>query len=202
MWRDLAAGLAMVWRRHPRSCYAYWAWWPSSSWPLQWPCPCWPANAWTVPALGLLMGAHGAGTWRHAGLRLGGAWLRRHFGAALLAADAVVACLLMALGKSAAPGKARPSGRHRPAVRLLQVAIFTWIQRRVAPAMLGRAMALFMAIFLGLAPLSAAATGALLAPPERGRTVLRRRRPAAGRRRGRRPMDRHPASVKPSASSP
>ena len=44
----------------------------------------------------------------------------------------------------------------------LQVAIFTWIQRRVAPAMLGRAMALFMGIFLGLAPLSAAATGALL----------------------------------------
>ncbi|MNT09791.1 hypothetical protein D3C72_1445930 [compost metagenome] len=44
----------------------------------------------------------------------------------------------------------------------VQVAIFTWIQRRVAPAMLGRAMALFMGIFLGLAPLSAAATGALL----------------------------------------
>jgi hypothetical protein len=45
---------------------------------------------------------------------------------------------------------------------LLQVAVFTWIQRRVQPAMLGRAMSLFMFIFMGLAPVSAAATGWLL----------------------------------------
>jgi hypothetical protein len=44
----------------------------------------------------------------------------------------------------------------------MQVAVFTWIQRRVAPAMLGLAMSLFMFIFLGLAPLSSAVTGWLM----------------------------------------
>jgi len=40
--------------------------------------------------------------------------------------------------------------------------VFTWIQRRVAPALLGRAMSVFMFIYMGLAPLSSAATGWLL----------------------------------------
>jgi len=44
----------------------------------------------------------------------------------------------------------------------MQIAVFTWIQRRVPPQMLGRAMSIFMFIFMGLAPLSAAAIGALL----------------------------------------
>jgi hypothetical protein len=42
------------------------------------------------------------------------------------------------------------------------VAVFTWVQRRVPPAMLGRAMALFMFIFMGLVPLASALTGWLL----------------------------------------
>jgi hypothetical protein len=37
--------------------------------------------------------------------------------------------------------------------------VFTWIQQRVPPALLGRAMSLFMFIFMGLAPISAAVTG-------------------------------------------
>jgi hypothetical protein len=41
----------------------------------------------------------------------------------------------------------------------MQVSVFTWIQRRVPPALLGRAMSLFMFIFMGLAPVSAAVTG-------------------------------------------
>jgi hypothetical protein len=44
----------------------------------------------------------------------------------------------------------------------MQVAIFTWLQRRVPPAMLGRAMSIFMFIFMGLAPLSALSTGWLM----------------------------------------
>jgi len=44
----------------------------------------------------------------------------------------------------------------------MQVTVFTWIQRRVAPALLGRAMSVFMFIYMGLAPLSSAATGWLL----------------------------------------
>jgi hypothetical protein len=41
----------------------------------------------------------------------------------------------------------------------MQVSVFTWIQHRVPPALLGRAMSLFMFIFMGLAPISAAVTG-------------------------------------------
>ncbi len=167
MWRDMAAGLAMVWRDLPlRSCYAYWALVAFFVMgPLQVALPVLASERLHgAPALGMLMGAHGAGTL--AGMlcsSLGGAWLRRHFGATLLAVDAVVALLLMALGQI---GTAWQGAALLAATGMLggylQVAIFTWIQRRVAPAMLGRAMALFMGIFLGLAPLSAAATGALL----------------------------------------
>ena len=167
MWRDTAAGLAMVWRDIPlRSCYAYWAvvaFFVMG--PLQVALPMLASERLHgAAALGLLMGAHGAGTL--AGMltsSLGGAWLRRRFGATLLLVDAVVGLLLMALGQIGTAWQ----GAALLAVTgmlggYLQVAIFTWIQRRVAPAMLGRAMALFMGIFLGLAPLSAAATGALL----------------------------------------
>lgn len=167
MWRDMAAGLSMVWRDLPlRSCYAYWAvvaFFVMG--PLQVALPVLAGERLHgAPALGLLMGAHGAGTL--AGMlasSLGGAWLRRRFGATLLAVDAIVAILLMALGQIDTAWQ----GAALLAVTGLlggyvQVAIFTWIQRRVAPAMLGRAMALFMGIFLGLAPLSAATTGALL----------------------------------------
>ena len=167
MWRDMAAGLSMVWRDMAlRSCYAYWAvvaFFVMG--PLQVALPVLASERLHgASALGLLMGAHGAGTL--AGMlasSLGGAWLRRRFGATLLAVDAIVAILLMALGQIDTAWQ----GAALLAVTGLlggyvQVAIFTWIQRRVAPAMLGRAMALFMGIFLGLAPLSAAATGALL----------------------------------------
>ena len=167
MWHDMAAGLSMVWRDMAlRSCYAYWAvvaFFVMG--PLQVALPVLASERLHgAPALGLLMGAHGAGTL--AGMlasSLGGAWLRRRFGATLLAVDAIVAILLMALGQIDTAWQ----GAALLAVTgmlggYVQVAIFTWIQRRVAPAMLGRAMALFMGIFLGLAPLSAAATGALL----------------------------------------
>ena len=167
MWRDMAAGLAMVWHDRPlRSCYIYWAlvaFFVMGA--LQVALPVLASERLHgAAALGLLMGAHGAGTL--AGMlasSLGGAWLRQRFGATLLLVDAIVAILLMALGQIATAWQ----GAALLAVTGLlggyvQVAIFTWIQRRVAPAMLGRAMAVFMGIFLGLAPLSAAATGALL----------------------------------------
>jgi small-conductance mechanosensitive channel len=44
----------------------------------------------------------------------------------------------------------------------MQVRVFTWLQRRVPPALLGRAMALFMFIFMGLVPMASAVTGWLL----------------------------------------
>ncbi|WP_219114701.1 MFS transporter [Janthinobacterium sp. UMAB-56] len=167
MWRDMAAGLAMVWRDQPlRSCYVYWAvvaFFVMG--PLQVALPVLASERLHgASALGLLMGAHGAGTL--AGMlasSLGGAWLRRRFGATLLLVDAFVGLLLMGLGQiSTAWQGAALLALTGMLGGYLQVVIFTWIQRRVAPAMLGRAMALFMALFLGLAPLSAAATGALL----------------------------------------
>jgi hypothetical protein len=44
----------------------------------------------------------------------------------------------------------------------VQVAVFSWIQRSIPPAMLGRAMSVFLFIFLGLSPLSSAAAGVAL----------------------------------------
>jgi MFS family permease len=44
----------------------------------------------------------------------------------------------------------------------MQINVFTWIQRRVPPQMMGRAMSIFMFIFMGLAPLSAGVTGWVL----------------------------------------
>ena len=44
----------------------------------------------------------------------------------------------------------------------VQVAVYSWLQRRIPPQMLGRSMALFMFIVMGLAPLASAAAGAAL----------------------------------------
>jgi MFS family permease len=90
-------------------------------------------------------------------------WRLKNLGLTILAVDALVALLFMPMGTITATWQG---------VALLliigllggfmQVAVFTWIQRRVAPAMMGRAMSLFMFIFLGLAPLSSAVTGWLM----------------------------------------
>ena len=45
---------------------------------------------------------------------------------------------------------------------IAQIAIVSWIQRRVAPAMMGRTMSVLMFTFMGLGPLSAALAGSLL----------------------------------------
>ncbi len=45
---------------------------------------------------------------------------------------------------------------------IAQIAIVSWIQRRVAPEMMGRTMSVLMFTFMGLGPLSAALAGSLL----------------------------------------
>lgn len=115
-------------------------------------------------ALGSMLAAHGAGTLL--GMGLAGAkphWRLRSLGLTLLAVDAAVGLLFMPMGGITATWQ----GCSLLLVigllgGVMQVAVFTWIQRRVAPAMLGRAMSLFMFIFMGLAPVSAAVTGWLL----------------------------------------
>ncbi len=112
-------------------------------------------------ALGLLMGAHGAGAL--GGMALSGIAGRRRlgsFGLTLLLVDGVAGLLLMALGLVDSTWQ----GMLLLAVLgvlsgYLQVAVFTWIQQQVAPHMLGRMMAIFMFVFMGLAPLAAAAAG-------------------------------------------
>ena len=167
MWIETKAGLAMAWRDLSlRSCYVYWAvvaFFVMG--PLQVALPVLAQERLQgAAALGLLLGAHGAGTLL--GMLVSGmaaGWLRRRFGIVLLVVDAMVGLLLMALGQITASWQGAVLLLLAGALAgFLQVAIFTWIQRRVLPAMLGRAMALFMAIFLGLAPLSAAATGWLI----------------------------------------
>ncbi len=44
----------------------------------------------------------------------------------------------------------------------MQVRVYTWMQQRVPRAMLGRAMSIFMFIFMGITPVSSAITGWLL----------------------------------------
>jgi len=114
--------------------------------------------------LGLLAGAHGAGTLLGMAmssvfpkLRLGS------LGSTILLIDTLVALLFMPMGliHVAWQGAAillsiGTLGGY------LHVAVFTWIQRQVPPAMLGRAMSIFMFIFMGISPVSAALTGWLM----------------------------------------
>lgn len=114
--------------------------------------------------LGLLSGAHGAGTLLgmlisgiRPGMRLG------NLGRTLLLIDLVVGLLFMPLGLIHHSWQAvlllvliASLGGY------LQVAVFTWIQTQVPPQMMGRAMSMFMFIFLGIGPVSSVLTGWLM----------------------------------------
>ncbi|MED5621934.1 MFS transporter [Ideonella sp. BN130291] len=165
VWRSVADGVATAWNdRDLRSCFLYWgAVALLITGPMQ---VALPVLASRLPGagantLGMLAGAHGAGTLL--GMVLAGArpgWRAGTLGATLLLVDALVGLLFMPLGHidSVGPGLALLL-----AIGVLggfmQVAIFTWMQRRVPPQMLGRTMSIFMFIFLGVAPLSGALTG-------------------------------------------
>jgi MFS family permease len=107
------------------------------------------------------MGAHGAGTL--AGMIISGINPNVRFGSlglTILLTDCLVGALFMPMGLIHASWQG--------AVLLLligmlggfiQIAVFTWTQRRVPPALMGRAMSLFMFIFMGIGPISAAITG-------------------------------------------
>jgi MFS family permease len=115
-------------------------------------------------AFGTMIGAHGAGTL----LGLTIASLRPHWrlgtlGLTILGFDTMVGLLFMPMGQITATWQGAALLLAIGTLGgFMQVLVFTWIQRRVAPVMMGRMMSLFMFIFVGLAPLSAAATGGLL----------------------------------------
>jgi MFS family permease len=112
-------------------------------------------------ALGLLLGAHGAGAL--GGMALSGMAGRRrlgNLGLTLLLVDGIVGLLLMPLGLITAVWQGMLLIAAMGVLGgYIQVAVFTWIQQQVAPNMLGRMMSIFMFVFMGLAPLAAAGAG-------------------------------------------
>ncbi|MCC2673537.1 MAG: transporter [Ramlibacter sp.] len=168
LWRSIADGLRQVGRDPElRTCYLYWA---AVAVLVLGPLHiALPVLASSRPelgasALGLMIGAHGGGTLfgmvlsgMRPGLRIG------TLGTSVLLADIAIGLLFMPVGGITA---AWQGVLLMVSIGVLggfmQVAVFTWIQRRVAPAMIGRAMSLFMFIFMGLVPLSSAVTGWVL----------------------------------------
>ena len=114
--------------------------------------------------LGLLLTVHGVGSligMAIAGLRPN--WRLSTLGGTVLLIDTVAALVFMPFGHIHASWQGAalllPLGVLGG---LVQVAVFSWMQQRVPPAMLGRAMSVFMFIFMGVAPLAAALAGAAL----------------------------------------
>lgn len=165
--RAVAAGIRMVWDDVPmRLCFIYWG--TVSLFvggAMQVAVPVLASELHGASTLGWLMGANGAGMLLGMGVaaKMGTRLRMLSFGASILAADAMVGLLVMPLGAVHAAWQAAVL---MLAVGLIsgymQINVYTWIQRRVPAPMMGRAMSLFMFIFMGLAPWSAASTGWLL----------------------------------------
>jgi hypothetical protein len=159
-------GARHCWRdRGLRACLMYWgalAFFISG--PLQVAIPVQAAQFQSAQAFGVLMAAYGGGTFiGMVASAIKPDWRIGSLGTTVLAVDLVVAGLVIAMGAVSAVWQG--------AVLLvaigtlggyLHAAVFTWMQGRVPPPLMGRAMSLFMFIFVGVAPLSAAAAGWLL----------------------------------------
>lgn len=164
----VAEGLRSFWRdRALRSCLLYWsAVALLITGPVQIALPLLANSRPTfgAAAFGSLMAAYGGGTL--AGMIVSGArpQLRAvNLGLTILLVDALVGLLFMPMGRIDALWQGvMLLGAIGVLGGYMQVTVFTWIQRRVAPAMLGRAMSVFMFIFMGLAPLSSVMTGWVL----------------------------------------
>ena len=167
LFKSIGAGLAMVWHdRALRVCMLYWglgALVVGGTMQVALPVLA-STRLGGASALGLILGAHGAGSL--AGMALTGVLGKFRlgtFGATLLAVDAIVAVLLVVMAAVEATWQA---AGLMLALGLLggfmQVAVLSWLQQRVPRAMLGRAMSIFMFVFMGVAPLAAAIAGWLL----------------------------------------
>ncbi|NVE00333.1 MFS transporter [Massilia sp. BJB1822] len=165
--RSVGEGIAMVWRdTDMRSCFLYWglvSFFVGGA--MQVAMPLLAQNTLhDAAALGVLLGTHGIGTligMAASGMLKKLRWLS--FGAMILSVDALAGVLLMPVGAISASWQGillmLPLGLIGG---FIQIAVFTWIQQRVPPQMMGRTMSIFMFIFMGLAPLSAASTGWVL----------------------------------------
>ncbi|WP_053843027.1 MFS transporter [Paracidovorax avenae] len=174
----VAQGLSHSWRDRPlRTCFLYWGllsilvMGPTQ---IALPVLTHGQPQLGAAAFGILVGMHGAGTL--AGMVAAGALPRLrlvNLGTTLLAVDAVAGLLIAPLGSISAVWQgALLLGSVGLLGGFMQVGLFTWIQQRVPPALLGRTMGLFMFIFMGLQPVAAAATGWLLQVVPPGRLFL------------------------------
>ncbi|MES2757041.1 MAG: MFS transporter [Pseudomonadota bacterium] len=165
--RAVASGIAMVWRdQEMRAAFLYWGVISLVvGGAMQVAIPVLASNRLGgAAALGLIMGAHAAGALlgmtlssMKSDLRIG------TLGTTLLAADAVAGLVLMLMGAVDAAWQAAALMAILGALSgFMQVAVFTWIQRRVPREMLGRTMSIFMFILMGLAPLAASLTGSVM----------------------------------------
>ena len=167
IFSSVAEGLATVWRDAAlRTCFIYWSVvsvFVGGTMQVALPLLA-SQNLHGAASFGILSGAHGAGSL--IGMALSGAGVRLRFGtfgATLLAVDAIAALLFAPLGFITATWQGAGLLLAMGVLGgFIQIAVFSWIQGSVPPRMLGRAMSIFMFIFMGLAPLSAAAIGALL----------------------------------------
>jgi hypothetical protein len=165
VWQEVQTGVLMAWRDVPlRLCFIYWAVVSLAiGGAMQVALPILATVFDGGTTLGWFLGANGGGMLLGmACAALRGKRLVR-FGRAILLLDAMAGVLVAPLGLVGNAwlvavlllGLGGLSG-------FLQMTVYTWIQRRVPVAMMGRAMSLFMFIILGLAPLSAVGAGWLL----------------------------------------
>jgi MFS family permease len=165
--RSVGDGLAMAWHDvELRTCFAYWGLVSLLiGGVMQVALPVLAKERLhDAAALGVLMAAHGGGTLLGIMASAGSSKLRLpRFGTMLLTVDAIAGLLLFPLGAITAAWQGAALLLMLGALSgFMQVAVFTWIQRRVPPQAIGRTMSIFMFILFGLAPLSSAATGWVL----------------------------------------
>lgn len=160
-------GLRSVWNDHAmRACFAYWGLVTLVvGGGMQVALPVLASSRLSgAEALGILLGVHGAGTLvGMAGSKAFGRLRIGTFGTTLLVADGVVGLLLLPLGLATELWHALlvlfPMG---VLAGYLQVLVFTWVQQRAPRDQIGRTMSIFMFIFMGVAPISAAVVGWLM----------------------------------------
>lgn len=163
---SLKAGLRYCWDDTTlRACFIYWgAMALFVSGPLQIAMPLLAERLGGAGTYGSLMAAHGAGMLAgmllssvRPGLRI------TNFGTTLLVADGVVGLLFIAMAGVAGMWQAIGVLVALGVIGgYLQVAMMSWLQKRISLDMLGRGMALLMFLFMGLAPVSAALSGWLV----------------------------------------
>jgi hypothetical protein len=167
VWKAVGEGLRYCWNdRDLRICFSYWAAIALFiTGPVQVAVPVLAERVGdSAAALGLLAGAHGAGTL--VGMIITGVrpnFRLGSFGMTLLVFDGVIGALFMPLGLAET---AWQGGLLLLVIGTLggivQISVYTWLQRTAPPALLGRTMAVFMFIFVGIAPMSSALTGFLM----------------------------------------